>query len=183
MINARSKTKQTLPRLLALAPLLLAALALPAQAAILVEDPFDIGTGPGEYTAGNPLDDGSTGQPANIPTTGGWAGAWDSGNVNATSQSGGLEYTAIPGVTIGGSGTGEGHINTGGSGGPVRKIASNATLGSASELWMRILWQPNSTLGPEFFNFRRDAGGSADGRIVIRRSDSTTFGNPAEKMT
>lgn len=143
--------------------LLAAAVALPAHGAILVEDPVDIGTGAGEYSNNTKLD----GQPS-TPTTGGWDGAWNSGNA-PKSQSGGLEYTGIPGVTIGGSGGTEGHIDTG-DGAADRGIATDSTLGSASELWMRILWQPNSTLGPEFFNIRRDSGGSADGRIVIRRS-------------
>lgn len=49
--------------------------------------------------------------------------------------------------------------------------ADSTTLGSESELWMRILWQPHDTsLDGEYFNFRRDTSG--DGRIVIRRNNT-----------
>ena len=146
-----------------------------ARAALIVEDSYNIGTGAGEYTDGSVLD----GHPSDTPTTGGWAGAWTSstsGNI-PTSEQGGLEYTGISGFPIGGTTGSDGHVRSGGTGGNERGIDTDGTLGSASELWMRILWQPNSTLGPEFFNFRRDASG--DGRIVIRRT--TTLGSPGER--
>ena len=159
---------------IAMAAIGILALAGPsARAALIVEDSYNIGTGAGEYTDGSALD----GKPSVTPTTGGWAGTWTSGNA-PKSKSGGLEYTGISGVTIGGSGGTEGHIDTGGDAAD-RGIATDGTLGSASELWMRILWQPNGTLGGEFFNFRRD-GGSGDGRIVIRRDDDP-FGSTGNR--
>jgi len=146
------------------AAMLLAAAVAPG--ALIVEEQFNIGTGAGEYTAGD-----LTNQPTTIDPAKGWSGTWATSNADAAS--GGLEYTPY---SIGGTGGSNGHVSTAGTSSD-RAIASDTTLGTASELWMRILWQPNSTLGPEFFNFRR--GSSSDGRIVIRRND--TLGSAGQR--
>jgi len=142
------------------------ATATTAPAALLVEESFNIGTGAGEFTAGQPLEN----QPATGANTNGWSGAWDvtAANLNdVTAESGGLAYSAIPGTTIGGTGGSNGHADAGAQ--AVRPIGSNATLQAADTLWARVLWQPQSNTNGEFFSFRRDSSG--DGRFTIRHRE------------
>jgi len=131
-----------------------------AHAAPLVEESFNIGTGSGEYTDGASL--------KNAPTTGAatnsWGAAWTvTGTTESISEAGGLTYSAGSVGTIGGTGGSNG--NALGTADTRRAIASDTTLQTANELWMRVLFRP--TNDGNFFSFRSDGSGG-NGRFTMR---------------
>jgi len=145
---------------------LLAAAVAPASAAVVVEESFNIGAGSGEYTDGASLQ----GAPAIGAATNGWDGAWNvTGTTDSIAEAGGLTYSAGTIGTIGGTGGSNG--NAFATADTRRPIASDATLQTANELWLRVLFQPSDN--GNFFSFRTD-GGESNGRITMRWNPGAT---------
>ena len=144
--------------------------AAPAGAAIIAEDGFDVSGSPSNYNAGADLN----GQ--NPPRTG-FTGAWfNDAAGNNDSDAGGLAVAANGTVgAVGATGGTNGHFVTDANGGFITRSISAAGTGTASELWLRWLWDPgdnNNGTDQEFLSIYVTGGvGRISARIDPSASD------------